>query len=383
MFKIEKTFKGYVRMFKEVSRELKRPLTIKELDKHIYNLPGSNWFIKNCPDENVKKYTDFLFWLGFKKEKIHTHNKYNYEIAYEIFKEKGLTLLPQEYINDQTKMKFICPNHPNIIQEKSLNSLIYGTSSEKSGCCYCHYESAIGANSNNWKGGISPLNNFLREFLSDWKKESMVNCHYKCVITGDKFDVIHHLYPYNKILQETLDECRLPVYPLISNYTNEQLELLKYTIIKNHYKHPLGVCLRQDIHNLYHHIYGDDNNLEQFEEFAKKYYDGEFDEKLLELKQLKNKKGMPKVRKKRVSNYIRPAKFTYKQASEIREKYSTGKYKQIELAEEYSTVVSVISNIINFKGVYQITNIFIQEKPLIYKGFKNCNFLSLGLERRL
>jgi len=46
-------------------------------------------------------------------------------------------------------------------------------------------------------------------------------------------------------------------------------------------------------------------------------------------------------------------KFTEQQAIEIRDKYSTGKYTQTELAKEYSVSVSVICNVIHFKSAYK------------------------------
>jgi len=45
-------------------------------------------------------------------------------------------------------------------------------------------------------------------------------------------------------------------------------------------------------------------------------------------------------------------KFNDKQLTEIREKYSTGDYKQVELAREYNCASSVISYIVNFKQAY-------------------------------
>ena len=47
-------------------------------------------------------------------------------------------------------------------------------------------------------------------------------------------------------------------------------------------------------------------------------------------------------------------KFSNSQIIEIREKYATGNYKQIELAKEYSAGMRTISDIINFKRAYKI-----------------------------
>ena len=43
-------------------------------------------------------------------------------------------------------------------------------------------------------------------------------------------------------------------------------------MIEIHYSHPLGVCLRRDIHIEFHRIYGNGHNTkEQFDEFVKNY----------------------------------------------------------------------------------------------------------------
>jgi len=105
----------------------------------------------------------------------------------------------------------------------------------------------------------------------------MFNCNYKCVITGKKFNAIHHLYSFNKILKETLEELVLPIHKEINDYTSKEMNLIKDIIIKKHNEYPLGVCLCKEIHNLYHKIYGKvDNTPEQFEEFKIRYNNGEF-----------------------------------------------------------------------------------------------------------
>lgn len=48
-------------------------------------------------------------------------------------------------------------------------------------------------------------------------------------------------------------------------------------------------------------------------------------------------------------------KFNSEQILEIREKYSTEKYTQTELAKEYEVSLSVINKLVNFKGVYKIS----------------------------
>jgi len=274
-FKIEKTYEEYLELFKITCEELGKALTVKEL-RNNKNLPYENYFIKYCPNKDVKKYNDFLEWIGLNPNiKL---SIYTYEIAYEEFAKRGFILLPQEYKDSKSPLTYVCLKHPNIIQTKTLNNLLFGKYSETQMCYLCYKESITGSGSHFWKGGISSLNAYLREFIDEWKKKSMANSGYRCVITGGKFDVIHHLYSFNKILQEVLTELDIPIYSIINKYTTEELELLKINIARKHDDYPLGVCLCKKIHNLYHHIYGDDNAPEQFEEFKNKYNNGEFEE---------------------------------------------------------------------------------------------------------
>jgi len=275
-WKPTKIYDEYVEVFKSNCEELGRIITSKELTNHIFDLPGYQWFSKNCPDVNIKTYRDFIEYLGFKNP----HRKYNYEIAYEEFDKHGFYLPPQEYISCAIKMKCFCHKHPDIEQEKSLNSLIFGCFGKGAGCKICKDETQIGEMTGMWKGGISNLNVYLREFIDGWKRDSMASCNYKCVITGSDFKVIHHLYSFNKLLTETLEELNLPIHKEINNYINNEMDAIKEILTRKHYEHPLGVCLCKDVHTLYHKIYGDDNTPEQFEEFRKRYNNGEFNVKV-------------------------------------------------------------------------------------------------------
>jgi len=345
-FILEKTYDEYETLYKNKCEELGRTIKAKELRKHEFGLPDDKWFVKYCPDENVKGYRDFIEYLGYKNKR----KKYTYEMAYEEFAKRGFILLPQEYISCNKLLKFICPKHPNIIQEKSLNNLIFNGCSSGNGCNICRIENLHGAGSYLWKGGIAPLNIYLRENIVEWKKDSMSSCEYKCVITGEKFDDIHHVYSYNKILKEIINECNLPIYTEISEYTKEELDLLKLKNIEIHNRYPLGVCLCSKIHKLYHNIYGDDNTPEQFEEFKLRYNNGEFTNVLNKKQRRKdNKTKIVKENKNKVNVKIDPSKY-----SEIREKYKTGNYSYKKLAEEYPAGKTTISKIINFKENYSI-----------------------------
>lgn len=104
----------------------------------------------------------------------------------------------------------------------------------------------------------------------DWKRASAKNCGYKCVITGDTFDDIHHLYSRNMILEDVLKEH--PEYATVNmnDLDEHKAAILIECFLRHQSEHPLGVCLRKDYHILFHTRYGyGDNTPEQFYDFVK------------------------------------------------------------------------------------------------------------------
>jgi hypothetical protein len=96
----------------------------------------------------------------------------------------------------------------------------------------------------------------------------MQNCNYKCIVTHERFNVIHHLYGFDLILEEVFNETGITKKRTISEYTFDELNLIKEKCIEIHNQHPLGVCLSTDIHELFHKMYGRGKNTpEQFTEF--------------------------------------------------------------------------------------------------------------------
>ena len=77
---------------------------------------------------------------------------------------------------------------------------------------------------------------------------------------------MHHIYPVNQIISDILYELNLENKNL-DEYTSKELEIIvtKFNEKQNKY---LGVCVRQDIHNLFHSIYGDIVTKDQWEQFV-------------------------------------------------------------------------------------------------------------------
>lgn len=60
-----KDYDYYVNRFKKLCSD--HVLKIQDLINNEYGLPNANWFIKYCPDKNVKTYNDFIKWCVLKK----------------------------------------------------------------------------------------------------------------------------------------------------------------------------------------------------------------------------------------------------------------------------------------------------------------------------
>lgn len=116
------------------------------------------------------------------------------------------------------------------------------------------------------------ISKFFRGHLQDWKAKSMEICGFKCVFTGSKDFAIHHVYGFNTIMSEVFKsiEKQLPLksfYPV--DYSKEELDFMLKIFSEIHSKYPLGVCVRKDIHDLFHNIYGSGgNNEKQWNKFC-------------------------------------------------------------------------------------------------------------------
>ena len=122
------------------------------------------------------------------------------------------------------------------------------------------------------KASTYGLIDYIRGNNSQWKKDSMEKCNYKCVISNKRFEDIHHLYGFNLIFNEMIKEYNIPIYDNISLYNSDDLlEILNafYTVQS---RYPLGVCLTHKIHNEFHELYGFGNNtIDQWNNFKEKY----------------------------------------------------------------------------------------------------------------
>jgi hypothetical protein len=206
-----------------------------------------------------------------------------FEVVKQSFENRGYKLLSKEYISCDEHLEYLCPHHPDVIQKIDY----YHLSKRGQGCNLCAMEAKCGENHHNWKGGISPLHNYLRDTaILQWKKDTLLKYGYKCAITGNQSFVVHHLYGFNKILKELIDYFKKD-YNLnlrgikIEDLSEEQLKVASNKCLELHYDHGLGIVLDKNIHKLFHHYYKYGNNTpSQFEEFRQRYLAGEFNDQL-------------------------------------------------------------------------------------------------------
>lgn len=206
------------------------------------------------------------------------HNKISFQELEKMFIEKEYLPLFNEksYKNCKSDLDFICKKH-DVLGVQTTNYL--SIKNKDCSCKYCQLENKMGETSSNWKGGISKANELFRNCIYEWKKQSMMECNYKCVLTGSKMDIIHHLYNFNKITDEAHLMSNIIKKSEILEYTEQELIILKDNIINLHKKYGNGVCLNEDIHKLFHKLYGSiENNENQFNEFKQRYKLGEFND---------------------------------------------------------------------------------------------------------
>ena len=221
-------------------------------------------YICECGNKSEVKLSDFInkdircIKCGI--EKNVKQRRITKEQIVNVFEKHGCELLSNyvDYKNGASLLKFRCKCGE--MDHKSLSAFQLTPHCKK-----CNKIIKL-ENHYCWKGGVTPLHEYLRRHLNEWKRASMKACNYKCDITGERFQVIHHLYNFSDIVKETLKEVKLD-YKEIGEYTKEELFLLVETCNKLHNKYGLGVCLTEDLHKEFHSIYGIENNT------PKQYYD--------------------------------------------------------------------------------------------------------------
>lgn len=195
-------------------------------------------------------------------EKVIVQKRHSMEFIKQQFSDAGYKIIEgQEYTNSFQKLKYICPKHGE-------QEITYASFQSGKRCRECYLENVGGSNHYNWQGGITNINNYLREQVNSWRYDTIKSQEGKCVITGKDADIVHHIYGFSLITKEVFKLTNMHIYDTVSQYTPYELELLSTKCLQLHYKYGLGACLTKDMHFLFHEKYGyGDNTPEQFNEF--------------------------------------------------------------------------------------------------------------------
>lgn len=119
------------------------------------------------------------------------------------------------------------------------------------------------------------ITKFIRGNIGQWKRDSMESCGYCCVLTGSKDFQIHHRYSLSTILTEVIEENDIALKDDFHDYTKDELEYILDCFIKKQSEYPLGVCVRKDIHKMFHQIYGMRVTPDMWDRFVENYRNGE------------------------------------------------------------------------------------------------------------
>lgn len=184
-----------------------------------------------------------------------------------IAKAQKLSLKSYEYWKkhwSEEELEFLKTNYQNMTDAELANNLNRTIDSIRGKRDYLKLSRPVE------KGVYDYLSEYVRKRNKQWKKDSIKNCGYKCVITNGRFQAIHHLYGMNLILKETLDELSIAEKQNFSDYTDSELDMIVNKFYEVQSRYPLGLCLCKEIHKDFHDKYGYGNNTpEQFKKYLK------------------------------------------------------------------------------------------------------------------
>ncbi|MDR6124045.1 hypothetical protein QFZ87_003642 [Bacillus sp. SLBN-46] len=180
------------------------------------------------------------------------------------------------------KIRLQCLCECGNIAVSNISSVIRGDTKS----CGCYQDEVRrerrGSKHPNWTG-LTPLKLYLRNQIEDWKSASIEAWNYRCGISGEKFDEVHHIYPFASIVQEVIRVMELTIYEEIGSYTDEELILLCEVNEKLHFQYGLGIPLKGELHTEFHTTYSNKNfSPEDFYEFYEKKTGVPFQPKLVE-----------------------------------------------------------------------------------------------------
>lgn len=250
-----------------------------ELTKYEYN--NSKHIIEYMCFCGNHEYVDFARFLCRTKKmcikcsnniRFEKQRKYSLKDVESVFKDKKWTLISDKFTSVDSDIDYICNNGHR--GKTTLYRLLNGC-----GCRQCFFLNNTRENHYNWKGGITELRNHLRQQLYDWRIASFEKYDFKCFLSSTNYSLhVHHVnMSFSNIVYEVLDILSLDSYPQVKDYSEKELNSIVELFLEKHREYGCGIPIEHDLHELFHKTYGYINNTyEQFEEYIKRYKNGEF-----------------------------------------------------------------------------------------------------------
>lgn len=190
--------------------------------------------------------------------------------AKEITETRGYTFVSilknNGRITSKSYVSYICPNHPDIVQQMRCNNLQQGF-----GCpiCYEEKEKVFVF----LKDGRTPIRDYLRQHMTAWKEKSSEACGHVCIVTGSPNFEIHHHYPFDRMMNEAHLALNITKREFAGDYHIDELKALICELLIYHELRGLGVCLAAHLHRKLHSVYGyrDVISKDKFDDFVIRY----------------------------------------------------------------------------------------------------------------
>lgn len=238
---------------------------------HVYESPINNRTNVNsgCP-----------YCWGNKVNKSNCLSATYPEVAKEWHPTLNKEVTPDDVVAGSNKLFWWkCLTNPKHIWRTSVNNR---TGVHLTRCPRCVREDLRGENNNNWKGGVTVLNQYLRSQTFDWVADCLKRSGYKCFISGVNRELeVHHVKPFHEIRDDVIEELDFPIYQTMGEYSQDQLNKFS-DLIKEKHDTTAGIVMNKYLHDLFHSIYGQGINrkigIDEVIEFKADYLSGKYSE---------------------------------------------------------------------------------------------------------